>query len=141
MPKQARLNRIKSLRCYTIEEAAEVTGVSTRTIRSWTKNGLQPMDEGRPALVRGDDLRAYIKSQRDGRKHPTGLDEFFCVRCRAVRKAADGDGYCVISGHRAKVSAFCERCETVMHKPVAEARIPELSGLLDLKITRTDETL
>ncbi len=80
MPKQACLNRIKSLRCYTIEEAAEVTGVSTRTIRSWTKNGLQPMDEGRPVLVRGDDLRAYIKMQRDGRKHPTGLDEFFCVR-------------------------------------------------------------
>ena len=32
MPKQTRLSGIKSFRCYTVSEAAEVTGVSPRKI-------------------------------------------------------------------------------------------------------------
>ncbi len=75
MPKRARLSRIKALRCYTIEEASDVAGVSDRTIRNWAKNGLQLLDSTRPVLIRGDDLRDYIKAQRDGRKIKTGLDE------------------------------------------------------------------
>ena len=39
MPKKARLNRIKSLQPYTIDEAAEVSGVSPRTIPNWVANG------------------------------------------------------------------------------------------------------
>ena len=141
MPKQARLNGIKAFRCYTIEEAAEVTGVSPRTIQNWSKNGLRLMDCARPVLIRGDDLRAYIKTQRDVRKVRTALDSFFCFKCRAVRNPADGYADCVIDGSRVMVSAFCERCETLMHKPIAKAHIPELSQLLDLTITRLDGTL
>ena len=85
MPKQARLNRIKSLHPYTIEEAAEVSGVSTRTIRNWAANGLRVMDAERPALIRGDDLRAYISGQRKSRKTKTTPDTIYCVCCRQTR--------------------------------------------------------
>lgn len=141
MPKQARLSGIKLFRCYTIEEAAETTGVSTRTIRNWSRNGLRLMDSARPVLIRGDDLRAHIKAQRKSRKFQTELDEFFCLPCRAVRKAADGYADCVIDGKRVAISAFCERCETVMNKPIPKSRLAELSQILDLTITRLDDTL
>ena len=71
MPKQARLNRIKLLYPYTIGEAAEVTGVSDRTIRNWANNGLRVMDGTQPTLIRGDDLRTYIKAQRKSRSVKT----------------------------------------------------------------------
>ena len=61
MPKQARLNRIKVYCCYTIEEAAEICGVTQRTIRNWMSLGLRAMADGRPALIRGDDLSDFIK--------------------------------------------------------------------------------
>lgn len=141
MPKQARLRGIKSFRCYTIAEAAEVTGVSTRTIRNWSKDGLRLMDSDGPALIRGDDLRGYIKAQRESRKVATAIDEFLCFRCRAARKPAAGYAECAINGNRAKLSAFCERCDTIMHKPFPKARIAELSQHLDLTITRLGETL
>lgn len=136
MPKQARLSGIKAFRCYTIEEAAEVSGVSPRTIRNWVSDGLRVMDATRPALIRGDDLREHIKSKRESRSVKTQIDTFYCVRCRKERRTAEGFADCEIKDGRAKLTAFCETCETVVSKPVAEARVPEIARTLDLKITR-----
>lgn len=136
MPKQARLSGIKAFRCYTIEEAAEVSGVSPRTIRNWASDGLRVMDGTRPALIRGDDLRDHIKSKREGRSVKTQINTFYCVRCRKERRAAEGMADCEIREGRAKLTALCVICETAMYKPVAEARIPEIARTLDLKITR-----
>ena len=136
MPKQARLSGIKAFRCYTVEEAADVSGVSPRTIRNWAADGLHVMEDMRPALIRGDDLRQYIKSKRESRSVKTEIHTFYCVRCRAARRAAEGLADCEIKGGRAKLTAICEVCETIVSKPVPEARIPAISQLLELKITR-----
>lgn len=136
MPKQARLSRIKRFRCYTIEEAAEVSRVSSRTIRNWAKAGLYVMDDARPALIRGDDLRNYIKSQRAKRSVKTKIDTFYCVCCRAERQAAGGIADCDLIGGRAKLTALCMACGTVLSKPIAVAAIPEVSQSLDLRIRR-----
>lgn len=136
MPKQARLSGIKSFRCYTIEEAAEVSGVSPRTVRNWASNGLRVMDGMRPALIRGDDLRDHIKSKRESRATKTKIDTFYCFSCRKERGAAEGMADCEIRAGRAKLTALCETCATVVSKPVAEARIPQIAQTLDLKITR-----
>ena len=141
MPKQARLSGIKAARCYTIEESAEVSGVSPRTIRNWARTGLRVMDSARPILIRGDALRDHIKAQRAGRKIQTHVDQFFCLPCRKARAAAGGMADCTINGQRAMLTALCEACETVMQKPVAVARIPEIARTLDLTITRQDTTL
>lgn len=136
MPKQARLSGIKSFKTYTIEEAAEVSGVSTRTIRHWASDGLRVMDDTRPTLIRGDDLRQHIKSQRDKRSVKTQIDTFYCFRCKVERRAAEGMADCDVNGGRAKLTALCEVCGIVLSKPVAEARIPEIGRTLDLKITQ-----
>lgn len=141
MPKQARLNGIKALRCYTFEEAAEITGVSVRTIRRWASNGLRLLDRSRPILIRGDDLRDFIKDQREGRKVKTAPDEFFCCRCGHARKAAGGFADCTIVGNRVKLTALCEACEGIVSKPIAKARIPEFALSLELTIKRHGETL
>ncbi|MDU9007216.1 helix-turn-helix domain-containing protein [Sedimentitalea todarodis] len=141
MPKQARLNGIKAFKSYTIEEAAAVSGVSPRTIRNWASDGLRVMDGARPTLIRGDDLRDYIKSQRAKRAVKTRIDTFYCVCCRKERRAAEGMADCDVIEGRAKLTALCEACGTVLSKPVAETRLPEIARTLDLKITRYDETL
>lgn len=141
MPKKARLNRIKSLHPYTIDEAAEVSGVSPRTIRTWAANGLSVMDEGRPALIRGDDLRAYILNQRKARKSKSALDTIYCVGCRQQRKPAGAMADCILKGDRAALTALCEVCENMISKPIAAARIPDIAQTLDLTITRHETTL
>ncbi|MBB95952.1 MAG: hypothetical protein CML68_15340 [Rhodobacteraceae bacterium] len=94
------------------------------------------MDGTRPALIRGDDLRDHIKSQRSKRAVKTRIDTFYCVCCRRERRAAEDMADCDVIGGRAKLTALCEACGTVVSKPVVEARIPEIARTLDLKITR-----
>ena len=94
MPKQARINGIKLYRCYTPKEAATLVGVSHRTIRNWTKDGLRLLDAQYPPLIRGDDLREYILVQRQNRKVQTGICEFYCLRCRKRRPPSGGYGRC-----------------------------------------------
>ncbi len=141
MPKQARINGIKSYRCYTPTEAATLVGVSTRTIRNWSKNGLRLLDTAHPPLIRGDDLRAYITAQRQDRKVPTGLCEFYCLRCRTRRNPAAGMADCKITNNKAMLTALCDICETVICKPVSLQRLPEIRATLDLTITKNNATL
>ncbi|MFK7878084.1 MAG: hypothetical protein AB8B71_20330 [Paracoccaceae bacterium] len=141
MPKRAKLNQIKSFQCYTIIEAADICDVSAHTIRNWSKNGLRLMDEARPTLIRGDDLRCYIKAQRSNRKAATEPHTFYCFSCKKVRHAAGNMADCAITGNRAKLTALCEACETVVSKPVAKTKVSALAQKLDLTIIRHDATL
>lgn len=133
MPKQPRMNRIKSLHLYTIFEASEVTGVSPRTIRNWATKGLRLMQDDGPALVRGDDLIVFIKGQRNQRRQSLSLDRFFCLRCRAPRAPAGGLAECVEHNSRVTLIAICEACETILRKPLARADLSKLRGLLDIE--------
>ena len=132
MPKQARINRIKALRCYTIEEAAEVSDVSPRTISNWVTSGLPIMRNERPALLRGDDLIKFIKNQRKQRKHHLALDRFYCVRCRVPRKAAGDVFECQASGQHLTLIAMCNACETIPRKPISHTNLSKLRDLLEV---------
>ena len=94
------------------------------------------MDNERPHLIRGDDLRAYIKSNRKTRRTKTQIDTFHCVCCRKERHAAGNMADCVIIGKRARLTLLCEACGTVVIKPVALALVPEIARKLDLTIKR-----
>lgn len=99
------------------------------------------MDAAQPTLIRGDDLREYIKAQRHKRKSPTAPDTFYCVVCKKARNAAANMADCTIIGNRAKLTALCATCETIVSKPVAKANITALGMTLDLTITRHEVTL
>lgn len=141
MPKQAKLNRIKAFQSYTIQEAADIAGVSEHTIYNWGKNGLRMMDAARPTLIRGDDLREYIKARRSKRKSPTEADTFYCVACKRPRHAAANMADCTIIGDRATLTALCATCETIISKPVVKSNVTTLARIFDLTIKRHEGTL
>ena len=134
MPKSAKLSGVKSLRCYTIPEAAGVTCVTERTIRAWLKQGLTAMSDERPTLVRGDALMSYIQGQRQGRKLRPSPDKFYCLKCRAARKPAGGLVDCETDSTRAKLTAICQTCDTIMHKPIAHESVANLSDFFELTL-------
>ena len=139
MPKSATLSGIKSLYCYTIQEAAEVSGVSDRTVRSWIKDGLPAMKREGPILIRGDALISFIKARRKARKIKIGQDEFYCLKCRAARKPAGGMVECETNGARSKLTAICDVCEAIMHKPVPYALVQKLAKVFDLTVQKHPE--
>lgn len=138
MAKHAKLNGIKRLKCYTYEEAADVTGVSERTVRNWSKQGLHVFDVGRPIYIRGDDLLEFLRSRRKKQKITLEPDQFYCVSCRAARQAAGGLIEYRETAGRMTLTALCEACETVISKPFSKSQIPSLQAHSELTLQRYD---
>ena len=90
------------------------------------------MCDQRPFLVRGDDLRNFIRNRRKARKTETALHQFYCLGCRDARDAADGFAECRINGNRITLKAFCVMCGHVVNKPIPKSRLLDLKGKLDL---------
>ena len=85
----------------------------------------------RPALIGGEDLKAYILNQRKARKSKSGLDTIYGVSCRQQRKPAGRMADCILKGNRAALTALCEVCENMISKLIAAARIPDIARTLD----------
>ena len=87
MPKRKyQLNRIKTRRCYTIEDIAEKLEVDKRTVLNWFKSGLIILVKKRPYLIYGGHLIDFLKEQKRNWKIPIGPGEFLCTICRCGRK-------------------------------------------------------
>ena len=127
------VQRVKQAATYDVAELAKLLGTHRNTVRRWLKDGLQPIDNARPVLVRGAELKAFLTERQKARRHTCAPDEFFCFRCRAPRRPAAG---MVDVSHRtenvAALAALYAACGTSMHRTVRRAALPSLADTYDL---------
>jgi RNase P subunit RPR2 len=74
-------NRIKIHRSYTVIDVSETLGVHPKTVRNWIRAGLPVIDETRPLLIQGADLKLYLKQKRKTYLHRCELGEMYCFKC------------------------------------------------------------
>lgn len=124
MPKTPNYRLAKIHLNYTAEEAARVCKVHRNTVRQWIKRGL-PVIDGRPLLILGAELRAFLQQRREQGKQRCGPGEIYCMRCR---KPSPPDGnmvdYKPIGTNRGQLVALCSRCGSVMYRSVNPNRFP-----------------
>ena len=77
----------KARRPYNFKEVAEILSIHLRTVQVWRKEGLRILNDKKPFLVMGQDLRDFLKARRQSRKKPLKIGEFFCSRCREPRRS------------------------------------------------------
>jgi hypothetical protein len=123
---------IKLHRTYSIEEAARVLSVHKNSVRGWRKQGLAPIDNSRPVLFLGCDLRAFLEQRRASRKRPCRPGTLYCFRCREPRAPALGMlDWIPINAHTGDLTALCAVCGTQMHRrarhDVLAALMPDLT--------------
>ena len=75
-------NSIKIHRSYTVIEVSEALGVHPKTVRNWIRLGLPVVDEKRPLLIRGVDLKIYLKMKRKTYMHRCEAHEMYCFKCK-----------------------------------------------------------
>lgn len=108
---------IKLHRTYSVEEAARVLGVHKNSVRGWRRDGLVPIDNGRPVLFLGSELRGFLERRQAGRKRPCRPGTLYCFRCRQPRAPALGMlDWAPINSRTGNLMALCEVCETQMHR-------------------------
>jgi Helix-turn-helix domain len=125
-------NRIKQLWCYEPAEIAKLFGIHRNTVRHWFKEGLKPIDDGRPVLVHGSDLKAFLTRRQEGRCQQCALGQFYCFLCRAGR--SPWENLMDVAPHTekvAKLTAICRDCETRMHRTIRRADLPKFIAAIE----------
>jgi hypothetical protein len=136
-PRLAKLHRT-----YTVEEVARLFGAHRNTVRAWLKSGLEPIDDVRPTLILGDELRRFLGERRASRKRPTPCGMIFCLRCREHRRPAGGMvDYLPRTGTTGDLQGICPDCDAMLYRRTSFAAMATVRGNLDVTIREADQRI
>ena len=124
-PKKRKINpaRIKTARTYTIHEISKAINVHKNTINHWMKEGLKPIDAQRPLLFHGSELRRFISARQISRKQVCAIDELYCLKCHAPRKAIIGSIKLEICNQKiGNLIGECVVCATKINRRISLAK-------------------
>lgn len=137
MAKLQNPNRAKIHRNYTVEETATLFSVHKNTVRTWLKDGLPTIDQKRPMLISGAELRNYWQNKRVSNKRTCQPYEIYCVRCRIPQRPAENMvDYEPLNEVNGRLIGLCPDCGGIINKFVKFTRLNEIRGQLDITQTK-----
>ena len=120
MGKNHNPNRVKIHRFYTVIEVSEILGVHPKTVRNWIQAGLPVVDEKRPLLIHGVDLKIHLKPSRKNYMFPCKLNEMYCFRCKKPQiPDIDSLEFIAKPAGMAHMKGRCLECECKANKYVS----------------------
>ena len=136
-PRAVKLNR-----CYDVAELAVRLRVHKNTVRHWQRDGLKPLDCGRPVLFHGSVVRAFLATRNASRKTPCPPGTLYCFRCRAARKPAlNMIDFIPISATSGNIRALCGTCEATMHRRAPSGSLDAIMPGCDVQIAEAPARL
>lgn len=135
MARRFKTRGIKTNKAYSVDELAEVTGVSVPAVRNWLNDGLQRVDSSRPILILGFHALEFLNTRRAKSKRPLKVGEFLCFRCSAARTAlGDMADYEPLNATSGRLKALCLVCEGTINLNIRSCNLPEFRRVLDVQI-------
>ena len=133
--------RVKIHHSYTIGAAAKVLGVHKHTVSRWIAAGLPTTDAERPFLIRGEDLRAFLRA-RQPIKQRCRSGEFYCLKCRVPKQPALGMAeYLPRTASRGLLTGICPTCDRMIYRAVKRDSIEQMRGGLDVAFPSTEQRI
>ena len=132
--KRATGRKLRASRTYSVSQIAEMEGVCRNTVRYWHKAGLEPIDDKRPLLFAGSDVKIFLQQRRNAKRTKCPPGHFYCLACRTPRTPAEGlvdwepDGVGCGS-----LTALCGTCSSMMHRFARAADVQHFCRGLDVK--------
>lgn len=128
------IHRIRYRHAYSIAEITELLGVHKNTVRQWVRGGLVAMDNTRPILIHGSELKRFLLNRRASKKSPCQPHEFYCLKCRAPRAPwSNVVDVTIRSTSLFNLHAICEVCDTKMHKAAGQAKLIKMLTTLSIQ--------
>jgi hypothetical protein len=129
---------IKIHRPYSVAEVARLFGIDRITVRRWITAGLPVVDQARPILIRGRDLKEFLEERRSRSKRRCPPGEMYCFKCRLPRRPARGIAYLSFeSDWCGRLVGLCSVCGIRMSRLVSMHKLEQAQG--NLTITATPE--
>jgi hypothetical protein len=131
---------------YSVEDLARLFHVHKNTVRSWCKQGLVAIDDKRPRLFRGYDVRRYLAERRARTKQSCGPGRIYCLPCRAPKVPAGRIAECVQTDETTgSLQGICPDCNRMIYRRLNPQKLDAVRGDLDVTVTRArlriEETL
>jgi hypothetical protein len=124
---------VKIHRSYAVEEIADLFGIHKNTVRRWVKAGLPTIDDRRPMLILGGELRAFLQARRKKNKRTCRPGEMYCVRCRAPKiPAGDMVDYLPVTEKLGNLKALCPDCDSIMNQRVSTAKLAQVRERMEI---------
>jgi Helix-turn-helix domain len=89
------LRLAKIHRSYSVEDVSRLFAIHKNTVRNWLREGLTAIDEQRPTVIRGVELRRFLTDRRARAKQVCGPGRIYCLPCRAPKVPAGKMAECV----------------------------------------------
>lgn len=137
----ARIRFIRGRRSYSMSELSELLHVHVRTVQSWHKQALTPIDpDDKPRLFIGSEIRRFLSQEQKARKCTLKENEFYCPRCRTARTSCPSDVHIVDTGRRmgkvdfsVMIKGKCVECECRLTRFSSRRKVAESVWLRKLK--------
>lgn len=102
---------------YTTEELPSLLHVNKKTIYRWMESGLKFVPGSKkPYLIRGSDLKEFLKNKDAKKKVKLKRNEFYCLTCKAARRAKRGS-LKTLSDRKTGVCCVCNGKMSKIFKP------------------------
>jgi hypothetical protein len=122
---------------YSVEELARLFKVHKNTVRNWLQQGLEPIDDQRPILIRGQEVRRFLVERRARTKQSCGPGRIYCLPCRAPKVPAGKIAECIQTGHTTGVlQGICPDCNRMIYRRVNPQKLEAARGELDITVTQ-----
>ncbi len=130
-------NKAKRHHCYTITEVGELFSVHKNTVGKWIQEGLFVMDDKKPYLIHGEDLREFLAAYNKKNKASCRVDELYCVRCKSPQKPFGGlVDYVPMTSSQGQLKGVCSCCDTPMNRFISLVKAEALVSKLDIHFVR-----
>ena len=127
-------NIIRSGISYTYHEAAELLQVHEQTVHSWKKEGLNVVEDKKPYLILGKELKTFIGMRQKKRKIKCKENEFYCLKCRAPRNSIDNIVSIIIYNKiQLNIRGVCCICGSLMYRGSSVQKIPEIHKIFTVE--------
>jgi hypothetical protein len=131
-PRSAKIHR-----SYSVEEIARLFAVHKNTVRAWLRQGLTPIDDQRPTVIRGEELRRFLAARRARAKQACGPGRIYCLPCRAPKVPAGKMADCTqTSDTTGTLLGICPDCNRMIYRRINPQKLAAVLGDLEVTVTR-----
>jgi hypothetical protein len=124
-------------RNYSVEEVSRLFVVHKNTVRAWLRQGLKPIDDQRPTLIRGEELCRFLADRRARTKQACGPGRIYCLPCRAPKVPAGKMADCIEAADTSgTLLGICPDCNRMIYRRVNPLKLAAVRGDLDVTVTR-----
>lgn len=127
-------NLIKETLNYSIYDIASLFVIHRTTVRQWLKEGLPMIDNHKPFIVLGTDLKEFLKKRQGNRKTKCNSNELYCCKCRVPRTSWENIvDLKILNARRLLIMGVCSLCDTRTNKLSSLKNLYEIKEIFDVQ--------